>query len=48
VPGRDTKTRFQAVYARHQELCRVTAGAELQSCNCTPTYYGVVWDRAAP
>jgi integrase len=47
VPGRDTKTRFQGVYARHQESCRVTAGARLQSCSCTPTYYGVVWDRAA-
>jgi hypothetical protein len=47
VPGRDTKTRFQGVYARHQDRCCVTAGAETRSCNCTPTYYGVVWDRAA-
>jgi integrase len=47
MPGRDGKTRFQGVFARHQESCSVTAGGEPKSCNCTPTYYGVVWDRAA-
>src|SRR3954468_12474247 len=45
--ARDTKTRFQGVFARHQESCRVSAGGEPKSCNCTPSYYGVVWDRAA-
>src|SRR3954471_24026181 len=45
--ARDTKTRFQGVFARHSELCRVSAGGEPNSCNCTPSYYGVVWDRAA-
>src|SRR3954452_16315873 len=45
--ARDTKTRFQGVFARHQGACRVSAGGELKSCNCTPSYYGVVWDRAA-
>jgi hypothetical protein len=25
----------------------VSAGAEPGACNCTPSYYGVVWDRAA-
>src|SRR5437763_5373105 len=47
VPGRDARTRFQGVVARHQEVCRVTEGAGPKDCNCTPTYYGVVWDRAA-
>jgi hypothetical protein len=45
--ARDTKTRFQGVFARHQESCRVSAGGGPKSCNCTPSYYGVVWDRAA-
>jgi hypothetical protein len=47
MPGRDTRTRFQGVFARHQESCRVSAGAGAKSCNCTPSYYGVVWDAAA-
>jgi integrase len=47
MPGRDTRTRFQGVYVRHQDRCRVTAGGDPKSCNCTPSYYGVVWDRAA-
>jgi hypothetical protein len=42
MPGRDTRTRFQGVFARHQEACRFTAGADPKDCNCTPTYYGVV------
>src|SRR4051795_12267974 len=45
--ARDTKTRFQGVFARHQESCRVSAGEKPKLCNCTPSYYGVVWDRAA-
>jgi hypothetical protein len=47
VPGRDTKTRFQGVFARHREACRVTSGGDPKTCNCTPSYYGVVWDRVA-
>jgi integrase len=47
MAGRDTRTRFQGVFARHQEACRVTAGGDAKACNCTPSYYGVVWDRAA-
>jgi hypothetical protein len=35
------------VFARHQESCNVTAGGDPKSCNCTPAYYGVVWDRAS-
>jgi integrase len=46
MPGRDTKTRFQGVFARHQEACRVSAGADPKACNCSPSY-GVVWDAAA-
>jgi integrase len=47
MPGRDTKTRFQGVFARHQDRCRVTTGGDPKTCNCSPSYYGVVWDRAA-
>jgi integrase len=47
MPGRDTRTRFQGVFARHQEACRVSAGAEPKACECTPSYYGVVWDATA-
>jgi integrase len=47
MPGRDTRTRFQGVFARHQEACRVTAGGDSKTCNCTPSYYGVVWDATA-
>jgi hypothetical protein len=47
MPWRDTKTRFQGVFARHQQACRVSAGGDPRACNCTPSYYGVVWDRAA-
>jgi integrase len=35
------------VFARHREACRVSAGGDPKECNCTPSYYGVVWDRAA-
>lgn len=40
MAGRDTRTRYQGVYARHQQDC---AGA----CDCKPSYYGVVWDKKA-
>ena len=46
-PARDTKTRFQGVFAHHQEACNVSAGANPAACNCAPSYYGVVWDRTA-
>src|SRR3954469_13973419 len=47
MPWRDTRTRFQGVFARHQQACRVADGGDPKACNCTPSYYGVVWDRAA-
>ena len=40
----DTKARYQGVYARHQAHCALGAGKK--KCNCTPSYYGVAWDRA--
>ncbi len=47
MPGRDTRTRFAGVYARHQERCRVSAGAAPGACSCRPSYWASVWDRAA-
>ena len=44
--GRDTKTRYQGVFARHQQACRTTATGDAKACHCTPSYFGVVWDRA--
>lgn len=41
--AKDTKTRYQGVYARHQEGCALEAG---QACDCTPSYFGVVYDPA--
>ncbi len=42
MSGKDTRTRFQGVFARHQQHCRIDDG---RRCNCKPSYYGVVWDR---
>jgi len=39
----DTKTRFQGVFARHSLNCSLGIGGK--RCNCSPTYYGSVWDR---
>ena len=39
----DTKTRYQGVYARHQITCALGVGRK--KCSCTPSYYGIVWDR---
>lgn len=43
MPGKDTRTRYQGVFARHQRHCAI---AEKRPCNCRPSYYGVAWDRA--
>jgi integrase len=40
---KDTKTRYQGVYARHRLGCAVELD---RSCNCSPSYWGQVWDRA--
>jgi hypothetical protein len=42
MAGRDTKTRFQAVFARHQAHCAIQRG---RGCSCRPSYYGVAYDR---
>lgn len=47
MPGRDTKTRYQGVFARHREACQTTATGDRALCDCSPSYYGIVWDRAA-
>jgi integrase len=41
MAGRDTRTRYQGVFARHKQDC------EGSVCDCTPSYFGVVWDREA-
>lgn len=40
---KDTRTRYQGVYARHQQHCRIEKSGR---CNCQPSYYGVCYDRA--
>jgi len=40
---KDTRTRYQGVYARHQQRCRTKEGGR---CNCKPSYYGIAYDRA--
>jgi hypothetical protein len=44
MAGVDIKTRYQGIYARHQEGCRVEQD---RPCNCTPSYFGTAWDRVA-
>jgi integrase len=41
---KDSKTRYQGIYARHRLDCAVDQG---RACNCSPSYWGQVWDRAA-
>jgi integrase len=41
---KDTKTRYQGIYARHRLDCAVDQG---RACNCSPSYWGQVWDRVA-
>jgi hypothetical protein len=43
MPGKDTRTRFQGVFARHQQHCAV---GHCGRCNCKPSYYGACYDRA--
>lgn len=51
MAGRDTKTKFQGVYARHQEGCALSValveGRENGTCDCKPSYFGVVYDKRA-
>jgi integrase len=41
---RDTRTRFQAVYARHRKDCALEDGEA--KCSCKPSYWGKAWDRS--
>ncbi len=43
MPGKDTKTRYQGVFARHQQDCAIARGGR---CTCKPSYYGVAYDRS--
>lgn len=49
VAGRDTKTKFQGVYARHREGCALSValseGRRDGRCDCRPSYFGVVYDK---
>jgi len=54
MPGRDTRTRWQGIYARHREGCTVEQlprspqlGEVSRTCDCEPSYYGKVYDRRA-
>lgn len=38
---KDTRTRYQGVFARHQAGCGMERG---KACGCKPRYYGVAWD----
>ena len=42
MPGKDTKTRYQGVFARHQQHCPIGEGTR---CTCKPSYYGACYDR---
>lgn len=44
MAGIDTRTRYQGVFARHQKNCALK---DDRTCNCSPSYFGVVWDREA-
>jgi integrase len=41
---KDTKTRYQGVYARHKQDCALAHGGD---CDCSPSYWGKAWDRSS-
>jgi integrase len=41
---KDTKTRYQGVFARHKTGC---ATERDKRCGCSPSYWGKIWDRDA-
>ena len=45
MAGRDTRSRFQGVYARHEQGCAKSL-EKAAACDCSPSYFGVVWDRS--
>lgn len=44
MAGKDERTRYQGVFARHSKTCGIDRG---RACDCAPAYYGKVYDRAA-
>jgi hypothetical protein len=53
MAGRDTRTRWQGVFARHRQGCAVEQlprkpelGDVTRVCSCKPSFYGKVYDRA--
>src|SRR5271163_2305751 len=44
IMPKDTKTRYQGVFARHKTGC---ASERDRRCSCSPSYWGKVWDRDA-
>ena len=44
MAGRDERTRYQGVFARHRKSCAIDRGGK---CDCSPMYYGKVYDRAS-
>ncbi len=54
MAGRDTKTRFQGVYKRHEGACALTVALvegrddwKRSDCDCEGSYFGVVYDKRA-
>jgi integrase len=54
MAGRDTKTRYQGVYKRHEGNCALSVALvegrddwKLSDCDCGGNYFGVVWDKRA-
>lgn len=52
MAGRDTKTKYQGVFARHRGDCALTHELDLPEeergkakCDCKPSYFGVAWDK---
>lgn len=46
MAGRDTRARYEGVYARHAAGCAKTADKGA-ACDCRPSYFGVVYDQKA-
>ena len=42
VPGEDTKTRYQGIFARP---AAALPDSKRGRCTCKPSYYGVAYDR---
>ncbi len=53
MAGKDTKTRYQGVYKRHEGACALTVAhvegrkAPASACDCQGSYFGVAYDKQA-